>query len=931
MLMPEKPKEGKASVGSAPNQKNPSFGKRPKPRTEAQTYKITPLYMYTFKDILRRLVSAQHFPDAFAAIFALIAVATALPLYPLPILAILTVVVGVVTLLQPLIGLMVLLFSTFPMFVYQIPLIAWLFTLFMSFSFFLGYKHYRSIIFIFALLALPFSPIGYILEIPVFVMTILTIGLRRGAIAALLTILIVSASSGLTGIPNTGTIAYDPTSTFAQVMSSHLNSFDVPGKPGLGFLDFFSSFSLSLKIFLSFSVAADIFQGFALGAIAIISNFSLVIIQLLVWIFTVYVISSVAVKSRSKFKATKASLLSILIPLTYVALCSLYDLPYNSLAFLGFAITPILLFVLEYYDVVVVRALEVMKQDFRGKFGEVFEDLSTGTNETLDDVANYDDVKQELKEAVLAPIEKRELAGAYNIKPPKGILLFGPPGTGKTYIMRALANELRAGFFYIKASQILSPYPGQSAQTIERIFSIAKKHTPCIIFFDEIDNIASNRELQESETGRQILSMLLSEMDGFQKIDGVVIVGATNVPQFLDPSIMRAGRFDKIIYVPLPNAAGRKKIFQYYFKKMPIDEQIDYGKLAEITDRYSGADIKNLSENVAREAADEASSKNKVLKITTSDIIGIIKATKPSTSLAQIDKYNAFKVDYERRTHQGQVEDNTTKVTIDDVVGMEEPKKALHEAVELPILHPELLKKYDIKNIKGILMFGPPGTGKTMLMRAVTSELGDVHLVTMSGGEISKYGPERAIESIRQTFDRAKENAPAIVFIDEIDAVVPARDQASEKGVQFTGEFLEELDGIKSNYNIVLVATTNRPDMLDPALLRPGRIDKIIYIPPPPVADREEIFKHNLSKAPIGKDGINFAKLAEMTQGYTGADIANICRQAKMSALEKTISSANEQSITTEDMIALIQKTKPSAPSMVVGRYLAFLAKYGQR
>ncbi|HVA82819.1 MAG TPA: AAA family ATPase [Candidatus Aquilonibacter sp.] len=928
--MPEIRKEGKASGGDPSSGKKIVFGKRPKPRREEPAYKLTPLYMYRFKDMMRQLASDPQFPDALAAIFALIAVATALPLYPVPVLLVLILATFALTLMQPLLGLMLLLFETFPMFVYQIPLLAWLFTIFMSFSFFLGYKHYRSIIFIYALLALPFSPFGFFLEVPAFVLTVLTIGLRRGAIAAVIAVLVVSGSSSLTGIWNTGSIAFDPTQIFAQVTSSQTAQFVVPAKAALDFSNFATQFSSSLSTFLSFAVAQKIFQAISFVILGIVSNFALVALQLLAWVFVVYVISNTAVKSRSKFKGTKASMFALIIPVVYIALSYFNNLPYNSLALVGFMITPILLFALEYYDVTVVRALDVMKQDFRGRFGDVFEDLSTGTRETLDDVANYDDVKQELKEAVLAPIEKRELAGAYNIKPPKGILLFGPPGTGKTYLMRALANELRAGFFYIKASQILSPYPGQSAQTIERIFSIAKKHTPCIIFFDEIDNIASNRELQESETGRQILSMLLSEMDGFQKIEGVVIVGATNVPQFLDPSIMRAGRFDKIMYIPLPNALGRKKILQYYFKKLPITSDLDYDKLAQVTDRYSGADIKNLSENVAREAADEASSKNKVLKITLADIIQIVKVTKPSTSLAQIDKYNAFKVDYERRTHQGQEADESQRVSIDEVVGLDDAKKALHEAVELPILHPELLKKYDIKNIKGILLFGPPGTGKTMLMRAVASELGDVHLVTMSGGEISKYGPERAIESIRQTFDRAKENAPSIVFIDEIDAVVPARDQASEKGVQFTGEFLEELDGIKSQYNIVLVATTNRPDMLDPALLRPGRIDKIIYVAPPNKEEREQLFRYNLAKAPI-KEGIDFAKLAEISQGYTGADISNICRQAKMNTLERSIRSSNDEVITTDDMLALIQKMKPSAPSMVVGRYLTFLAKYGQR
>lgn len=928
--MPEKATDGKVSGDTAPKTPKVTFGKRPAPKNAEKAYKATPLYFYKFKDMLRQLVSQQNFPDAVAAVFALAAVASALPLFPLPFLAVMLVLTFVITLLQPAVGLIVLLFETFPMFLYQIPLVAWLFTLFMSISLFAGFRHYRSIIFIYALLALPFSPFGWILELPVFVITILTIGLKRGAIAALVTVLVVSMSSGLAGLQNTGSIAFNFVEPFAAVTTAGVNLYTVPNQIGPMLLSFPPAFSGAVTIFTSFAVAEKIFSGLSLAFGAVIDNFALVLLQMLVWVFVAFVISNYAVKSRSKYKGTEASLFAIMIPVTYIGLSYLTGLQFSPLVIIGFIITPPILLALEFNDITVVRALEVMKQDFRGKFGSVFEDLTTGTKETLDDVANYDDVKKELKEAVLAPIEKRELAGAYNIKPPKGILLFGPPGTGKTYLMRALANELRAGFFYIKASQILSPYPGQSAQTIERMFTIAKKHTPAILFFDEIDNIASNREIQESETGRQILSTLLSEMDGFQKIDGVVIVGATNVPQFLDPSIMRPGRFDKILYIPLPNAQGRKKIMQYYFKKLPIVQDIDYEKLAAITDRYSGADIKTLSENVAREAAEDSTGKGKVLKISMADIVKMIKMTKPSSSLAQIDKYNQFKVDYERRTHQSPPEDIANKITTADVIGLDEAKKALHEAVEVPILHPELLKKYDIKNIKGILLFGPPGTGKTMLMRAVTSELGDVHLITLSGNEISKYGPERAIESIRQTFDRAKENAPAIVFIDEIDAVVPSRDSATEKGVQFTGEFLEQLDGLKSEYNIVMVATTNRPDALDPALLRPGRIDKIIYVGPPSRDDRLQIFKNNMAKVPHNEE-INFEKLADVTQGYTGADIANICRQAKMNALEQSIRSAEEEGISTDELLKIIQSNKPSAPSLVVGRYLSFLAKYGQR
>src|SRR5690242_7615214 len=273
--MPEIRKEGKASGGNPNSGKKIVFGKRPKPRREEPAYKLTPLYMYRFKDMLRQLASDPQFPDALAAIFTLIAVASALPLYPLPVLLILVIATFALTLMQPLLGLMLLLFETFPMFVYQIPLVAWLFTIFMSFSFFLGYKHYRSIIFIYALLALPFSPYGFFLEIPVFVLTILTIGLRRGAIAAVIAVLVVSGSSSLTGIVNTGSIAFNPAQIFAQVTTSQTAQFVVPVKTALDFSNFAAQFSSSLSTFLSFAVAQRIFQGISFVVLGIVSNFAL--------------------------------------------------------------------------------------------------------------------------------------------------------------------------------------------------------------------------------------------------------------------------------------------------------------------------------------------------------------------------------------------------------------------------------------------------------------------------------------------------------------------------------------------------------------------------------------------------------------------------------------------------------------------------------
>ena len=461
--------------------------------------------------------------------------------------------------------------------------------------------------------------------------------------------------------------------------------------------------------------------------------------------------------------------------------------------------------------------------------------------------------------------------------------------------MRAIANEIRAGFFYVKASSLISPYPGESAQALAKIFATAKKQAPCILFFDEIDAIAGRRETQLSESGRELITTMLSEMDGFQKISNIVIVGATNVPHFLDPSIMRPGRFDKILYMPLPDQSGRAKIFKYYLSRLPADKAIDCEKLASLTARYSGADIKNICEEVGRQVGDAALSKQEMLVIRMSDVLSVIKATKPSTSLSQIEEYNTFKLDYERRTH-GEIQvENEAKTAIDDVIGLDEPKKALHDAVEVPILHPDLVKKYDVGSIRGILLFGPPGTGKTMLMTAVANELGDVRVLTLCGFDVAKYGADKAISAIKEIFDRAKEHAPAIVFIDEIDALVPSRDSASESGMQITGEFLQEFDKIKDS-GVVVVAATNRPDVLDPALLRAGRLDKLIFVAPPDKDSRAKIFDENLAKVPLSDD-IDLDALAGITEGYTGADIANICRQAKIDALETSVAKGIEAKV----------------------------------
>ncbi|MDE1851810.1 MAG: AAA family ATPase [Candidatus Micrarchaeota archaeon] len=893
-----------------------------------QRYTHVPLSFYWLKDVLRQFVSHENFPDALAIVFSAASIAIAFPFFPYVILIPLLIGTFVLTLLSPLLGLMGLLFETLLMFMYQAPLLAWVMTLFISVALFLGYKHYRSITFVYTLSMLPLSFLGSFLELPAFIIGVLYIGYRRAMISVVAILVMLSILSGVTGVALNGPFIYDGLAAHAAMSSNPAVQFMAPSMRISSLLGFPDAVSGAFGDMVKPDVASNIYNAFDAVISAVIFNLPLRLIEMAVWLVVVSAMTMYVINSRSAYKGTVASLFSVILLANYAVLSYVSNSSFDYFVVFGFIAAPIVIFFLEFNNIGVVKALEVMKKDFLGKFGEAFEDLTSGSRETLDDVADYEETKKELREAILAPIEHREISGAYNIKPAKGILLFGPPGTGKTMLMRAIANELRARFFYVKTSSLLSPYMGESSQTLSRIFATAKKHAPAVLFFDEIDGIAGNRELQTAAGDRQLLSTLLSEMDGFQKIEGVVIVGSTNVPNLLDPSILRPGRFDKIIYMELPDKDGREKIFRHYLRNLPVSKSVDFDKLTSLTNRYTGADIKNVCEEAARKVADEAVKEAKVLQMNTADLLNVIKITKPSTSLSRIDQYNTFKMDYERRTHPEMLDRRESTISIDDVIGLESAKKALYEAVEVPILHPNLVKKYDVPETKGILLFGPPGTGKTMLMRAIANELGDVHMVILSGADVSRLGLERAVFTVKETFNRAKENAPAIVFIDEIDALLPGRDSASELGVGIVGEFLQEFDGIKPSSGIVVVGVTNRPDQLDSAMLRGGRFDRLIFVAPPGKDDREQLFKHYLRKVALSDD-VDFEKLASMTVGYTGADIANVCRQCKMSALEKDLSTAQESKITMKELLKALDTIRPSAPESVLGRYINFLALHG--
>ena len=540
---------------------------------------------------------------------------------------------------------------------------------------------------------------------------------------------------------------------------------------------------------------------------------------------------------------------------------------------------------------------------------------------TWEDIGDLEDAKQKIRELVELPLRHPELFKHLGIEPPKGILLIGPPGTGKTLLAKAVANEANAYFVAINGPEIMSKYYGESEARLREIFEEAKKNAPAIIFIDEIDAIAPKREEVTGEVEKRVVAQLLTLMDGLQERGQVVVIGATNRPDAVDPALRRPGRFDREIWINPPDFKGRYEILLIHTRNMPLAPDVDLRKLAEVTHGYSGADLAAL----AREAAMLA-----LRRAIQSGLIDLNQSSIPPEAFEKIkvmmaDFINALKEIIPSALREIHIE--VPRVRWEDVGGLENVKQELREAVEWPLKYPERFKKFGLRPPKGILLFGPPGTGKTLLAKAVATESG-ANFIAVRGPEIFSKWVGESEKTVREIFRKARMAAPAVIFIDEIDALATARGLGGDSLVseRVVAQLLAEMDGVKALENVVVIAATNRPDLVDPALLRPGRFDRIIYVPPPDFRARLEILLIHTKATPLAKD-VDLEELARRTEGYSGADLELMVREATFLALREDI---NAKEVSMRHFEEALKKVRPSVAPDMLKFYETWLEKARQ-
>uniref|UniRef100_A0A7C3MAG1 AAA family ATPase n=1 Tax=Archaeoglobus fulgidus TaxID=2234 RepID=A0A7C3MAG1_ARCFL len=547
----------------------------------------------------------------------------------------------------------------------------------------------------------------------------------------------------------------------------------------------------------------------------------------------------------------------------------------------------------------------------------------TVPNVTYEDIGGLKRELRLVREMIELPLKHPELFQRLGIDPPKGVLLYGPPGTGKTLIAKAVANEVDAHFISISGPEIMSKYYGESEQRLREIFEEAKENAPSIIFIDEIDSIAPKREEVTGEVERRVVAQLLALMDGLEARGEVIVIAATNRPDAIDPALRRPGRFDREIEIGVPDKEGRKEILEIHTRKMPLAEDVDLEELAELTNGFVGADLEALCKEAAMHALrrvlpeidiESEEIPNEIienLKVTREDFLEALKNIEPSA--------------------MREVLVEVPDVRWEDVGGLEHAKQELMEAVEWPLKYPEVFKIANIRPPKGILIFGPPGTGKTLLAKAVANE-SNANFISVKGPELLSKWVGESEKHVREMFRKARQVAPCILFFDEIDSLAPRRGGIGDTHVteRVVSQLLTELDGLEELKDVVVIAATNRPDMIDPALLRPGRLERHIYIPPPGKKERVEIFRIHLRGKPLADD-VDIEKLAERTEGYSGADIEAVCREAGMLAIRELIKpgmsreeareAAKKLKIENRHFEEALKKIKPSLTKEDIEKY----------
>ena len=498
---------------------------------------------------------------------------------------------------------------------------------------------------------------------------------------------------------------------------------------------------------------------------------------------------------------------------------------------------------------------------------------------TYEDIGGLGDEVRKVREMIELPLRHPELFERLGVEAPKGVLLHGPPGTGKTLLAKAVASETNANFHAIGGPEIMSKFYGQSEENLRDVFKQAEENAPSIIFIDELDSIAPKRDEVMGEVERRVVAQLLALMDGLQGRGKVVVIGATNRPNALDPALRRPGRFDREIEIGIPDRNGRLEILQIHTRGMPLAKDVQLEELASITHGYAGADVAALT----REAA--IRSLRRILPEIDLEVDNVPPEVLNRLEVTRDDFLQAYREMEPATLREVLIEQ--PNVRWGDIGGLEEAKQQLRESIEWPLKMNQLFAHVDARPPRGILLYGPPGTGKTLLAKAVATE-SEANFISVRGPEFLSKWVGESERTVRETFRKAKTAAPCVIFFDEIDAITPVRGMSADSQVteRVISQILTEMDGLEELHNVTIIAATNRADLVDPALLRAGRFDRHIFIAPPDLETRKEILKIHTRKKPLAPD-VDLDEIARRTDRYTGAELATVCNEAAMLAIRE--------------------------------------------